>query len=112
LMTLIVESKEMMAKNAGAIVAANWPAFVAAGTLGLCVNFLGNLVIKLSSATTVKLLAAVRGPMVVVSGVLLFTETVAGIQLFGYSLALAGFVWYNVAKARTLPASQKPAEKP
>lgn len=43
---------------AGAIVAANVPAFVAAASLGLAVNFLGNLVIKLSSATTVKLLVS------------------------------------------------------
>eukprot|EP00199_Chlamydomonas_sp_CCMP681_P006641 CAMPEP_0119102752 /NCGR_PEP_ID=MMETSP1180-20130426/1381_1 /TAXON_ID=3052 ORGANISM="Chlamydomonas cf sp, Strain CCMP681" /NCGR_SAMPLE_ID=MMETSP1180 /ASSEMBLY_ACC=CAM_ASM_000741 /LENGTH=296 /DNA_ID=CAMNT_0007087083 /DNA_START=146 /DNA_END=1036 /DNA_ORIENTATION=+ len=102
LMTLIVESKEMATKNADAIVLANWPAFVAAGTLGLCVNILGNLIIKLSNATSVKLLAAVRGPMVVVSGVVLFSETVTGIQLFGYSLALAAFVWYNVLAAKSL----------
>ncbi len=45
-------------------------------TLGLAVNWLSNLVIKISSATTVKLLAAVRGPLVVLSGVMLFAETV------------------------------------
>lgn len=56
--------------------------FFAAATLGLAVNFLSNLIIKLSSATTVKLLAAVRGPLVVLSGMLLFAELVGGWGLF------------------------------
>jgi hypothetical protein len=56
----------------------NIPYFIAAATLGLAVNFLSNLIIKLSSATTVKLLAAVRGPLVVLSGMLLFAEMVGG----------------------------------
>ncbi len=96
LMACVVELKDMVAKNAGgptaacccgpaahswalgagAIVMGNMPFFVAAGSLGLAVNVLSNVIIKLSSATSVKLLAAVRGPLVVVSGVLLFAETV------------------------------------
>jgi hypothetical protein len=59
------------------IVARHLPEFAAAATLGLAVNFLSNLIIKTSSATTVKLLAAVRGPIVVLAGVLMFAETVS-----------------------------------
>ncbi len=59
------------------IVLNHMPYFLAAATLGLCVNFLSNLIIKLSSATTVKLLAAVRGPLVVLCGMLLFAELVS-----------------------------------
>lgn len=32
---------------------------------------------------------------------------VTSIQLVGYSLALSGFVWYNVAKARQVPVNIK-----
>mmetsp|Transcript_28892 Transcript_28892/g.73758 ORF Transcript_28892/g.73758 Transcript_28892/m.73758 type:complete len:342 (-) Transcript_28892:471-1496(-) len=105
----VVEGGGMVQKQAHLIFANNWALFIAAATLGLAVNFLSSLIIKLSSATTVKLLAAVRGPLVVLSGVLLFDEQVTQLQAGGYSLALAGFVWYNVAKARQpAPVPPKP----
>jgi hypothetical protein len=60
----------------GLIVKNNPLTFAAAGVLGLAVNYLSNSIIKQSNATTVKLLAAVRGPLVVLSGVLMFAEQV------------------------------------
>ncbi|KAJ9506174.1 hypothetical protein QJQ45_002394 [Haematococcus lacustris] len=100
-MSAALELQDMRRQGAGRIIIEQWPFFAAAGTLGLAVNILANVIIKLSSATTVKLLGAVRGPMLVLTGVLLFAETVTPLQFVGYSLALAGFVWYNLAKART-----------
>lgn len=103
LMALIMELKAMREADALGIVLSHPLEFIAATTLGLCVNFLSNLIIKMSSATTAKLLAAVRGPVVVLCGMLLFSETVTPGQFFGYSIALTGFVWFNIAKARTPP---------
>lgn len=72
--------------------------FLLAGSLGMMVNVLAINIIKLSSATTLKVLAAVRGPLVVMCGVVLFAEKVTLVELLGYSVALVGFVWYNYAK--------------
>jgi hypothetical protein len=57
-------------------VVGNWPAFVLATGLGLAVNYLSTLVITLSSATTMKLLAGVRGPLIVLAAVALFGDKV------------------------------------
>ncbi|KAF5839607.1 hypothetical protein DUNSADRAFT_386 [Dunaliella salina] len=83
---------------AGAIIAAHWPVFLASGAVGVAAGYLSSLIIKLSGATTLKVLAAVRGPLLVLSGVVLLSETVTRLQLIGYCLALLGFVGYNVAK--------------
>ncbi len=50
--------------------------FLAAGTLGLAVNLLSTIIIQLAGATTVKLLGAGRGILVVFCGMLLFAESV------------------------------------
>ncbi|PNG99547.1 putative sugar phosphate/phosphate translocator [Tetrabaena socialis] len=61
--------------------------FLLAASLGLAVNILGMVIMKLSSATTLKVLSAVRGPIVVLSGVLLFAEGVTATEFVGYSMA-------------------------
>ncbi|PNW73196.1 hypothetical protein CHLRE_14g622700v5 [Chlamydomonas reinhardtii] len=102
----------MVANNAGAIVARYPLHFLLAACLGLVVNVLGVVIIKLSSATTLKVLAAVRGPIVVMCGVLLFAEAVTMIEFFGYSIALGGFIWYQYAltqKAAAEAAAKAPA---
>ncbi|GLC43571.1 hypothetical protein PLESTM_001491200 [Pleodorina starrii] len=85
------------AKQAFGIVARHPVHFFMAAALGLVVNVLGVVIIKLSSATTLKVLAAVRGPIVVMCGVMLFAEAVTMIEFFGYSIALVGFIWYQYA---------------
>lgn len=68
--------------------------FVFAAMFGLGVNLISMLIIKLSSATTMKVLAAVRGPLIVLSGILLFSETVTTVEMVGYCGALLGSIWY------------------
>ena len=46
-----------------------------------------------------------RGPLVVMAGVLLFSETVTGIEFAGYTVALVGFVWFQFAKAQQVRLS-------
>lgn len=92
-LSLVLESPMMIRNGALDIALQNWPTFLLAATLGLAVNLLGNVIIQLSGSTALKLLATVRGPIVVLSGVLLFAETVSTLELCGYSVALVGFVW-------------------
>eukprot|EP00983_Pelagomonas_calceolata_P080119 1155006-Pelagomonas_calceolata.AAC.5 len=70
----------------GAIIAAHWPVFLASGAVGVAAGYLSSLIIKLSGATTLKVLAAVRGPLLVLSGVVLLSETVraATVLLFSF----------------------------
>ncbi|GIL76150.1 hypothetical protein Vretimale_5718 [Volvox reticuliferus] len=93
----IREYPSMVANKALSIVTSNPVHFLMAAVLGLVVNILGVTIIKLSSATTLKVLAAVRGPIVVMCGVMLFSEAVTVIEFVGYSIALAGFIWYQYA---------------
>eukprot|EP00201_Polytomella_parva_P020058 CAMPEP_0175038782 /NCGR_PEP_ID=MMETSP0052_2-20121109/84_1 /TAXON_ID=51329 ORGANISM="Polytomella parva, Strain SAG 63-3" /NCGR_SAMPLE_ID=MMETSP0052_2 /ASSEMBLY_ACC=CAM_ASM_000194 /LENGTH=203 /DNA_ID=CAMNT_0016300291 /DNA_START=481 /DNA_END=1092 /DNA_ORIENTATION=- len=74
--------------------------FVLAASLGVICNILGLMIIKVASATSAKLLAAVRGPIIVFAGVAFFSEHVSFMECAGYILALSGFVIYNVEKAR------------
>lgn len=107
--SVIKELPAMRQKGAMGIVLANPGLFFIAACAGLVVNILGVIIIKLSSATTLKVLAAVRGPIVVLLGVMLFAEVVSALEFVGYSIALAGFVWYNVAKvAQSATAPVKP----
>lgn len=43
--------------------------------------------------SSLQVLSAVRGPIIVMSGVFFFLEKVSGLELMGYSIALVGFVW-------------------
>ncbi|KXZ48371.1 hypothetical protein GPECTOR_28g778 [Gonium pectorale] len=95
----------MVEHNAYRIVSRYPMYFLLAASLGLVVNVLGVIIIKLSSATTLKVLAAVRGPIVVMCGVMLFAEAVTAIEFFGYSIALVGFIWYQYALTQKAAAA-------
>jgi hypothetical protein len=85
--------------------------FIAAGTFGLAVNLLSTLIIQMAGATTVKLLAAGRGILVVVCGMLIFAEKVNGVGLILFALVLtccipcvyaghtAAMVWISLGPA-------------
>mmetsp|Transcript_38916 Transcript_38916/g.86567 ORF Transcript_38916/g.86567 Transcript_38916/m.86567 type:complete len:345 (+) Transcript_38916:147-1181(+) len=97
-MSFFTEYPTMVKNNSFEVVTANWPLFLAAASMGLCVNLISNVIIKLSGSTTLKVLSAMRGPLVVLSGVFIFQEHVSWIEFVGYIVALTGFVWYNFAK--------------
>lgn len=107
----IQEYPRMKATGALSIPWAHPLFFCMAASLGLVVNVLGIMIIKLSSATTLKVLAAVRGPIIVLAGVTLFQEHVSMLEFFGYCIALVGFVWYNHAKATQALAAPKAAPR-
>jgi len=73
--------------------------FIAASTMGLGVNFLTYFVIQATSSLTMKVLGTVRNIFTIVIGVILYSETVALNEGFGYSVALLGFVGYNMSKS-------------
>eukprot|EP00798_Chlamydomonas_sp_ICE-L_P015181 gene15181-21254_t len=77
-----------------------WPFIFLGGMLALSTNLLGLVIITLSSATTLKLLGTIRGPLVVTLGVVLFSERVTSLQAVGYSIAILGFGWYQYAKTQ------------
>ncbi|EFJ49182.1 hypothetical protein VOLCADRAFT_104385 [Volvox carteri f. nagariensis] len=83
----IREYPTMVKNKAFSIVASAPFHFMLAAVLGLVVNVLGVVIIKLSSATTLKVLAAVRGPIVVMCSVMLFSEAVTLIEFLGYSMS-------------------------
>ncbi|GAX79382.1 hypothetical protein CEUSTIGMA_g6824.t1 [Chlamydomonas eustigma] len=58
LSSLVVEVPRMMKHKGIEIVLDNWPVFLVAATLGLCVNLISLLIIKMSGSTTLKVMQA------------------------------------------------------
>jgi hypothetical protein len=61
-----------------------------------------------------KILATIRNVLVVFIGVLFYGEIITFSEAFGYSISLAGFIAYNLAKMGYFDSKQpinKPAEK-
>lgn len=102
-MSALTELPLMLRSDAFGTVLRHWPMFLLAACMGLCVNLASNVVIKTAGSTALKVLAAMRGPLVILSGIFLFVEHVAPLQFVGYSIALAGFIWYNWIKSQQPP---------
>ena len=96
---LVMEAPRMAAEGALATVAAHPFLFALAASLGFAVNALAYCVIVTSSSLSLKVFGTAKNAVVVYLGALLFAEHVTALQLCGYALSLAGFSWYNYAKA-------------
>jgi len=72
--------------------------FAASCLLGLAVNFVGMAVVQATSSLTCKVLNTIRGIGVVFVGILFYGEYCTNLELFGYTVALAGFSLYNYAQ--------------
>jgi uncharacterized membrane protein len=66
--------------------------FLLAGLLGVVVNFLTYFVIQLTSSLNVKILGTMRNILLIVISVVFYGEQVSQNEMFGYCLALAGFI--------------------
>lgn len=73
--------------------------FLAASTMGLGVNFLTYFVIQATSSLTMKVLGTVRNIFTIIIGVIFYSEAVTIHEGLGYSVALIGFVGYNMSKS-------------
>jgi hypothetical protein len=100
----VVEAQDIRSQQALSIVVAHKWYFVFAAIAGFAVNALAMLVIKLASALTLKVLGICKDVGLVLFGVMLLGEHVAGLQMAGYAVALVGFGAYNYIKA--MPASK------
>jgi len=72
-----------------------WHLFVLAAVVGFLVNTSSFLVIKRTNVVMLKLLAIARNALVVVSGIVIFGDTVTPMQFVGYAITLSFFVFYN-----------------
>jgi len=73
--------------------------FVAAGIMGLIVNFVSYSFIRLTSSLTLKVVTSVRNIAVIFIGIIFFAEQVTMVQFFGYTVALGGFIGYQLSSA-------------
>jgi len=72
--------------------------FLAAGVLGLAVNFLGMVVVQATSSLTLKILNLARCIAMVIMGVTFYGEECTLQEFIGYAIALTGFAGYNWAQ--------------
>jgi len=95
----LYELPTMMENNAIVIILTNPFTFLLASCMGLGINFLTYFVIQATSSLTVKVLGTARNIFTIFLGVIFYAETIAANELLGYSVALGGFVVYNMAKS-------------
>ena len=84
-----------------AFTSANWTLvmdnkhlFLAAMALGIGINFIGMFVIKHTSGLMLKLIGVVRNNALVLFSVAFLNEPTTFLQMAGYTVSIAGFVWY------------------
>ena len=76
--------------------------FILSASLGLLVNLSGAWVIKLTSAVTLKVLAAARNAVLIIFSALLLGEKVSALELGGYGFSLVCFALYNYFRMRNI----------
>lgn len=100
LASAVFELQEMRERGAFGIMLRNPLPFALASCLGLAINFLSYLVIQVTSSLTMKVLGTARNVFTILLGIVCYGEAVPGLQeSLGYSVALAGFACFNMAKA-------------
>ena len=72
-----------------------WYLFIAGIVLGFIINFTGNNVVSHTSGLTFKLIGIVRNNLLVVAAVCFFGDVTTGLQIAGYVISVAGFLWYS-----------------
>jgi hypothetical protein len=72
-----------------------WYLFFIALVLGTAINFTGVFVIKHTSGLMLKLIGVVRNNCLVLFSVIFLAERTSAVQMFGYIVSVAGFVWYT-----------------
>ena len=114
---LEMHSESARAAALSAVASTPWP-FVLAGLLGLLLQVVGLVAVKLTGSVTFKLLSTARGAALVLFEVLTGGTGGKGgdappsvVQLGGYVASLAGFCVYTLARLRG-PGAQTPPKKP
>jgi drug/metabolite transporter (DMT)-like permease len=85
--------------------------FLVSGCIGFGVNGMAMAVISLASALTLKVLGICKDVGLVTLGVVLFGDKVSALQVCGYLVSLAGFVWYNHLKLTPKPSAPDAVHK-
>jgi len=101
------EGPALMANGDLSKVASNPAMFAIAASLGVGVQLLTTTVIKVTSATGVKVLSQVRNTIPVFYGVVVYNETITANTLLCYFASLAAFAYYTFLK--TLPKTDEPS---
>lgn len=96
--SVVAEFPKMHANQALLIPLQHPGPFLLAAVSGFLVSILGFVIIKMSSALTMKVLVIVRGMALVLIGWVFMKEVITPHQFFGYLVSLAGVVWYNHLK--------------
>lgn len=113
----LFEFKHMCENDAWGMMVDKPYLFVAAGLLGFVVNFCSLGVIKYIGSLTLKVLAQIRSVLIIIFGVIVYHDEVTTLQIFGYAVAMVGFIGYNIAKVRAkeqeiLEEQQDASKKP
>lgn len=98
LFALFAELPTIIKEEKYVLVQENVHLFLLSGCFGFLVNVASFLVIKRTSAVTLKVMGTARNAALVLYGVMLAGEFVSQQQFFGYGLSLTAFGFYNYYK--------------
>jgi drug/metabolite transporter (DMT)-like permease len=111
LASLCFEFPKMASSGGFDIILSNPAPFLVAGLTGIGVNFISYFVIQYTSSLSMKILGTIRNVIMVFVGVLFYNEVISTSEALGYSISLAGFIAYNLAKMGYFDGGHKPHEK-
>lgn len=95
----IFEMPQMYERGAVYVLLGQFQFFLLASLMGVVVNFMAYSVIQATNSLTMKMLGTLRSIVTIAVGVALYKEVIPIREAEGYSLALLGFVAYNLASS-------------
>jgi drug/metabolite transporter (DMT)-like permease len=95
LLVLLYERPAIASSASWQTVFQHWYLFLVALVLGTAINFTGLFVIKHTSGLMLKLIGVVRNNCLVLFSVIFLSEKTTFLQMLGYVVSVAGFVWYT-----------------
>ena len=95
MLVLVYEKDALLDKRNWTAASNNWHLFLGGVMLGVAINFIGMFVIKHTSGLMLKLIGVVRNNCLVLLSVLFLGEKTTALQMIGYIVSIAGFVWYT-----------------
>lgn len=76
-----------------------WYLFAICATFGFAVNYVCLGVVKHAGSLMVKTMSQLKNVVVIAAAVVIYGDDVSALEIFGYAVAVVGFLFFNHAKA-------------
>lgn len=99
-LSLVFEREELFRYENGSVFAKYWYLIVICATFGFAVNYVCLGVVRHAGSLMVKTMSQLKNVAVIVAAMFMYGDEVSTLECVGYAVATAGFIGFNLAKAR------------